>query len=122
MVVDFTHPDVVMDNLKWCIDNGKHVVVGTTGFTPERLDQVRAWLAEKPEVGVVIAANWIGKIKTLFQFVGLGFIMVGGSPFWNLPTFDIGNFLLWISVILSYWSVSVYAVRVYVEFRNRKEL
>lgn len=58
VVVDFTHPDVVMDNLKWCIDNGKHVVVGTTGFTPERLDQVRAWLAEKPEVGVVIAANF----------------------------------------------------------------
>jgi CDP-diacylglycerol--glycerol-3-phosphate 3-phosphatidyltransferase len=73
-------------------------------------------------VGVVIAANWIGKIKTLFQFVGLGFIMVGGRPFWDLPTFDIGNFLLWISVILSYWSVSVYAIRVYVEFRNRKEL
>ena len=22
VVVDFTHPDVVMDNLKWCIDNG----------------------------------------------------------------------------------------------------
>lgn len=58
VVVDFTHPDAVMDNLRWCIERGIHVVVGTTGFTAERLDQVREWLAAKPEVGVVIAANF----------------------------------------------------------------
>lgn len=58
VVVDFTHPDSVMDNLKWCIDQGIHVVVGTTGFTGDRLEQVRAWLADKPEVGVVVAANF----------------------------------------------------------------
>ena len=33
VMVDFTHPDAVMDNLSWCIDNGIHAVVGTTGFT-----------------------------------------------------------------------------------------
>lgn len=58
VVVDFTHPDGVMDNLRWCIANGIHAVVGTTGFTQDRLDQVRAWLAEKPEVGVIVAANF----------------------------------------------------------------
>lgn len=58
VVVDFTHPDAVMDNLRWCIERGIHVVVGTTGFTAERLDQVREWLADEPEVGVVIAANF----------------------------------------------------------------
>ena len=31
-VVDFTHPDVVMDNLHHCIRHGIHAVVGTTGF------------------------------------------------------------------------------------------
>ena len=31
-VVDFTHPDVVMDNLEFCISHGIHAVVGTTGF------------------------------------------------------------------------------------------
>ena len=31
-VVDFTHPDVVMDNLEFCIDHGIHAVVGTTGL------------------------------------------------------------------------------------------
>src|SRR6202171_6788685 len=43
-VIDFTHPDVVMDNLKFLIDNGIHAVVGTTGFTDERVSQVQAWL------------------------------------------------------------------------------
>lgn len=58
VIVDFTHPDAVMDNLAWGIANGKHMVVGTTGFTPERLDAVRARLAANPGIGVVIAANF----------------------------------------------------------------
>jgi len=36
VVVDFTHPDVVMDNLKFLIEAGIHAVVGTTGFTDEQ--------------------------------------------------------------------------------------
>src|SRR3954464_4025764 len=55
VIVDFTHPDVVMDNLSWCIDHGIHVVVGTTGFTDERFDLLRTRLAEHDGVGVVIA-------------------------------------------------------------------
>ncbi|GAA1009705.1 4-hydroxy-tetrahydrodipicolinate reductase [Nocardiopsis tropica] len=58
VVVDFTHPDAVMDNLEFLIDNGIHAVVGTTGFTDDRLDTVRGWLAEKPGVGVLIAPNF----------------------------------------------------------------
>ena len=37
VVIDFTHPDVVMGNLEFLIGNGIHAVVGTTGFTTERL-------------------------------------------------------------------------------------
>lgn len=58
VVVDFTHPDVVMDNLAWCIDHGIHAVVGTTGFTAERLDTLREQLSAHPEVGVLVAANF----------------------------------------------------------------
>src|SRR6476620_11673751 len=50
VVIDFTHPDVVMDNLKFLIDNGIHAVVGTTGFTDARLNQVESWLKDKPGV------------------------------------------------------------------------
>jgi 4-hydroxy-tetrahydrodipicolinate reductase len=58
VVVDFTVPDAVMANLAWCIEHGKHVVVGTTGFTDARLDEVRAQLADRPQVGVLVAANF----------------------------------------------------------------
>lgn len=62
-VVDFTHPDVVMDNLEFCIDHGIHAVVGTTGFDEERLDQLRTWLDDAPGTGVLIAPNFsIGAI------------------------------------------------------------
>ncbi|MEU7620388.1 4-hydroxy-tetrahydrodipicolinate reductase [Micromonospora rifamycinica] len=68
VVVDFTTPDVVMDNLRWCVDRGVHAVVGTTGFTGQRLDQVRGWLADRPDVGVVIAPNFgIGAVL-MMQF------------------------------------------------------
>src|SRR4051794_17723340 len=62
-VVDFTHPDVVMDNLEFCIDHGIHAVVGTTGFDDARLDTLRGWLAAAPSTGVLIAPNFsIGAI------------------------------------------------------------
>ncbi|MCB1286912.1 MAG: 4-hydroxy-tetrahydrodipicolinate reductase [Mycobacterium sp.] len=66
VVIDFTHPDVVMGNLKFLVDNGIHAVVGTTGFTAERLDQVRGWLADKPGSGVLIAPNFaIGAVLSM---------------------------------------------------------
>ncbi|WP_067438289.1 4-hydroxy-tetrahydrodipicolinate reductase [Nocardioides jensenii] len=62
-VVDFTHPDVVMDNLEFCIDHGIHAVVGTTGFDDQRLAQLQTWLAASPGTGVLIAPNFsIGAI------------------------------------------------------------
>lgn len=57
-VVDFTHPDVVMDNLEFCVDHGIHAVVGTTGFDEQRLDQLRTWLETSPATGVLIAPNF----------------------------------------------------------------
>ncbi len=66
VVIDFTHPGVVMDNLEFCIDNGIHAVVGTTGFTAERLEKVESWLAQKPDAAVLIAPNFaIGAVLSM---------------------------------------------------------
>lgn len=63
VVVDFTHPDVVMDNLGYCVANGIHAVVGTTGFDEDRLASLRAQLGDRPRSGVLIAPNFsIGAI------------------------------------------------------------
>ncbi|HXA62184.1 MAG TPA: 4-hydroxy-tetrahydrodipicolinate reductase [Streptosporangiaceae bacterium] len=57
-VVDFTHPGVVMDNLRWCVENGVHAVVGTSGFDPARLDAIRGWQAASTGSNVLIVPNF----------------------------------------------------------------
>ncbi|MFE1513702.1 4-hydroxy-tetrahydrodipicolinate reductase [Corynebacterium bovis] len=58
VVVDFTVPDAVMDNVGFCVRHGIHAVVGTTGWTAERYETVRGWLADAPGVGVLVAPNF----------------------------------------------------------------
>src|SRR5690606_10766552 len=58
VVVDFTHPGVVMDNIKWCVERGLHVVVGTSGFDPSRVDTVRSWLTDDSAGNVLISPNF----------------------------------------------------------------
>jgi len=58
VVVDFTTPAAVMDNIEWCLDNGLDVVVGTTGIGEEQLATVRGRLADAPSRGVLIAPNF----------------------------------------------------------------
>ncbi len=58
VAIDFTSPDAVMPTLETCIRSGVHCVVGTTGFTDERLEQVREWCRQSPTVGVVVAPNF----------------------------------------------------------------
>ncbi|HEY2298422.1 MAG TPA: 4-hydroxy-tetrahydrodipicolinate reductase [Jatrophihabitans sp.] len=66
VLVDFTNPDVVMDNLRFAIDQGIHAVVGTTGFTAERLDTVRDWLADRSGLGVIVAPNFgVGAVLSM---------------------------------------------------------
>src|SRR5262249_13991406 len=58
MVVDFTHPGTVMDNLRWCVEQRVDTLVGTSGFDEKRLAQVREWLGDAPAARVLIAPNF----------------------------------------------------------------
>ncbi|MET3960453.1 4-hydroxy-tetrahydrodipicolinate reductase [Marmoricola sp. OAE513] len=63
LIVDFTHPDAVMGNLRFCIEHGIGAVVGTTGFDEDRLAELRDLLGDAPRSGVLIAPNFsIGAI------------------------------------------------------------
>ena len=68
VVVDFTTPDVVMDHLHWCVDQGINAVVGTSGFTESRLERVRNWLSHKPDVGVIIVPNFAIGAVLMMEF------------------------------------------------------
>jgi len=66
VIVDFTTPDAVMATLEFAIEAGIHAVVGTTGFTDERLSVVARWCAARPQVGVLIAPNFgIGAVMMM---------------------------------------------------------
>ena len=58
VAVHFTHPDVVMDQVAYCIRHGIHAVVGTTGFTDERFSTIRDQLGDDPTTGVLVAPNF----------------------------------------------------------------
>jgi 4-hydroxy-tetrahydrodipicolinate reductase len=58
VLVDFTHPGVVMENLRWCVEHDLDVIVGTSGFAEDRLDEVRGWLSGHPDARVLIVPNF----------------------------------------------------------------
>jgi 4-hydroxy-tetrahydrodipicolinate reductase len=68
VVVDFTHPDSVMKNLEFAINNGISVVVGTTGFDDAKLNQIKNWLSANPKVGALIAPNFGLGAVLMMQF------------------------------------------------------
>ena len=68
VAVDLTRPDAVMDNLKFCIENGIHAVVGTSGFDADRLATLRGWLADASGVGVLVAPNFAVGAVLMMRF------------------------------------------------------
>jgi 4-hydroxy-tetrahydrodipicolinate reductase len=66
VAVELTNPGSVMGNLDFCVRHGIHAVVGTTGWTDERLAQLGTSLAASPTTGVLIAPNFsIGAVLTM---------------------------------------------------------
>ncbi|SNT54978.1 4-hydroxy-tetrahydrodipicolinate reductase [Actinacidiphila glaucinigra] len=66
VAVELTTPGSVMGNLDFCLRHGIHAVVGTTGWTDERLDTLRGWLGQAPGTGVLIAPNFgIGAVLAM---------------------------------------------------------
>lgn len=64
VVVEFSVPDATTGNVAHCVERGVHVVVGTTGWTPDRLEGLEAVMATAPPaqsgtgVGVLVAPNF----------------------------------------------------------------
>lgn len=67
VVVDFTTPDSVMENLQLLIENNMHAVVGTTGFDDARISQIKSWLT-KSKSGVLIAPNFAIGAVLMMEF------------------------------------------------------
>ena len=57
VMVDFTHPDSVYENVRTAIAYGVRPVIGTTGLSPEQIQDL-AEFAEKSSTGVLIIPNF----------------------------------------------------------------
>lgn len=71
VAVVFSVPDVALEHVLTCVRHGVHAVVGTTGWTADRLDAVRAALRERPGVGVLVAPNFALGAVLLLRFAAL---------------------------------------------------
>lgn len=65
VVIDFTTPQAVLENITACVRAGKNVVVGTTGWYGE-LPLVRQ-MVEKRGVGLLYAANFSLGVNLFFD-------------------------------------------------------
>jgi 4-hydroxy-tetrahydrodipicolinate reductase len=68
VAVVFSVPDVVVEHVVGCVRAGVHAVVGTTGWTADRLATVRAELDRAPGVGVLVAPNFALGAVLLIRF------------------------------------------------------
>lgn len=59
VAVDFTHPDVVMDNVRWCVAHAIHLVVGTSGLSAGDLEEIARLIDDEgSESNVIVAPNF----------------------------------------------------------------
>ncbi|RZV46015.1 MAG: 4-hydroxy-tetrahydrodipicolinate reductase [Acidimicrobiia bacterium] len=65
VVVEFTNPDVVMANLGQWRERGWHAVVGTSGFTTDRITEVEALFGAGPPNCLIVPNFSLGAVLAM---------------------------------------------------------
>lgn len=73
-LIDFTRPDVTLQNLATCVANGKNIVIGTTGFTDEEKQQINK---ASETIGVVFAPNMSVGVNLCFKLLDMAARVLG---------------------------------------------
>lgn len=69
--------------------------------------------------GIVIAAGRFGKLKLIFQLVGLGFLMWYGSAF-AFSAFHIGTYILYVALAISLYSGMNYLTDFFIALKSKR--
>jgi len=80
--IDFTHPTVVVNNIKQTAALGKNMVIGTTGWY-DQMDDVKQVVAANG-VGLIWSGNFSIGVNALFAIVSYA-----AKIFNNLPDYDV---------------------------------
>lgn len=68
VLIDFSIPAATLANAKLCGANGKKIVIGTTGFTPEQKTQL---LASVNSVAACMASNYSTGVNVCFKLLDI---------------------------------------------------
>lgn len=74
VLIDFTVPAATLANAQVCGANGKKIVIGTTGFTPEQKTQL---LASVSGVAACMASNYSTGVNVCFKLLELAAQVLG---------------------------------------------
>ena len=82
------------------------------------ISALREWMAM---IGATksVAVHMLGKIKTAVQMTAIPFLLYDGTLFGTLDTHVWGTWLIWISAILTVWSMIYYLQKASPEIRAR---
>jgi CDP-diacylglycerol--glycerol-3-phosphate 3-phosphatidyltransferase len=82
------------------------------------ISALREWMAL---IGATksVAVHMLGKIKTTVQMVAIPFLLFDGLLFGAINTHVWGTWLIWISAILTVWSMIYYLQKAIPEIRAR---
>lgn len=74
VLIDFTRPEVTLNNLKVCRAARKRFVIGTTGFTTQQKDEISA---AARDIGIVMAPNMSVGVNLCFKLLDIAARVLG---------------------------------------------
>jgi len=82
------------------------------------ISALREWMAQ---IGAAksVAVHMIGKLKTTAQMVAIPFLLFDGMLFGAIDTHLWGVWLIWISAVMTVWSMVYYLQKALPEIRSR---
>ena len=75
-LIDFTRPEVTLKNLAACVEYGKNIVIGTTGFTEEEKQQIKE---ASSSIGIVFAPNMSVGVNLCFKLLDMAARVLGDT-------------------------------------------
>jgi CDP-diacylglycerol--glycerol-3-phosphate 3-phosphatidyltransferase len=82
------------------------------------ISALREWMAQ---IGASksVAVHMLGKVKTTVQMIAIPFLLFDGRLFGLIDTGKWGTWLIWLSAILTVWSMAYYLQKALPEIRKR---
>ncbi|MCK4834859.1 MAG: 4-hydroxy-tetrahydrodipicolinate reductase [Gammaproteobacteria bacterium] len=73
-LIDFTRPEVTLQNIATCVAKGKNIVIGTTGFSDEEKQQIKQ---ASESIGIVFAPNMSVGVNLCFKLLDMAARVLG---------------------------------------------